>query len=176
MRRLSARSVPSQQRAGQRRASHRRTPVPRRTWVTRPRPGVDRFASAWLIQRFIDTAAQFAFAATPDGVANAVPFDMYDAGFSHEGDRCTFEVLQTRFGVDDVIVRRMGEIVHDVDLKDDRDHSPQAPTIAMLVEGLRTAWADDADLLRHGIALFEALYHGLRPIDGPPRRTRKAPR
>ena len=134
---------------------------------------MDRFASAWLIQRFIDPAAQFAFAATPDGVANAVPFDMYDAGFSHEGDRCTFEVLQTRFGVDDVIVRRIGEIVHDVDLKDDRFHSPQAPTIAMLVEGLRTAWADDAELLHHGVALFDALYHGLYPAKGSAGRISK---
>ena len=81
-----------------------------------PRPGVDRFASAWLIRRFIDSQARFAFETDPAPMPDAVPFDMYDAGFRHEGARCTFEVLALRFGVHDLTVRRIGEIVHDVDL------------------------------------------------------------
>ena len=99
-----------------------------RTWVTRPRPGVDRFASAWLIRRFIDPRAAFVFATAPERYPDAVPFDMYQAGgFKHEGDLCTFEVLQDRFGVRDLAVKRIGEIVHDVDLKEDRYKSPHAP-------------------------------------------------
>ncbi len=82
--------------------------------MTRPRPGVDRFSSAWLIRRFIDRDARFVFAASPDRYPDAVPFDMYHAGgFKHEGDMCTFEVLQERFGIRDIAVRRIGEIVHE---------------------------------------------------------------
>ncbi len=143
-----------------------------RTWVTRPRPGVDRFASAWLIRRFIDRDAKFAFAASPDRYPDAVAFDMYHAGgFKHEGDLCTFEVLQERFVIRDIAVRRIAEIVHDVDLKEDRYKSPHAATIANLVEGLRASIADDARLLEQGIGMFEALYLSFGAIK--PHRARR---
>ena len=130
-----------------------------RLWVTRPRPGVDRFASAWLIRRFIDRGAAFAFAESPDRYPDAVPFDMYQAaGFRHEGDLCTFEVLEARFGIRDLAAKRIGEIVHDVDLKEDRYKSPHAPTLAGLVDGLRASIPEDAKLLEEGIVMFEALY------------------
>ena len=133
-----------------------------RAWVTRPRPGVDRFASAWLIRRFVDRGATFAFAESPDRFPDAVPFDMYQAGgFRHEGDLCTFEVLVDRFGIRDAAVKRIGEIVHDIDLKEDRYKSPHAPTVAKLVEGLRASIPDDAKLLEQGIVMFEALYQSL---------------
>jgi hypothetical protein len=130
-----------------------------RRWVTRPRPGIDRFSSAWLIRRFIDPKAVFLFASSPDSRPDAVPFDMYQAGgFKHEGDRCTCEVLTLRFGIADAAVRKIAEIVHDLDLKDDRFNAPQAATIDMLVEGLRASIADDATLLEKGMVMFEALY------------------
>jgi hypothetical protein len=130
-----------------------------RVWVTRPRPGVDRFSSAWLIRRFIDRDARFVFATSPEKYPDAVPFDMYQSGgFRHEGEMCTFEVLQDRFGIRDVAVRRIGEIVHDVDLKEERYKSPHASTVAHLVEGLRASTRDDARLLEQGISMFEALY------------------
>ena len=125
---------------------------------------MDRFSSAWLIRRFVDPGARFVFAAAPDKVPEAVPFDMYQSGgFRHEGDRCTFEVLQERFGIGDPSVRRIGEIVHDLDLKDDRFRSPHAPTIGNLVEGLRASIPEDALLLEQGMALFEALYRSFQP-------------
>jgi hypothetical protein len=130
-----------------------------RRWVTRPRPGVDRFSSAWLIRKFIDPSAQFAFATSPDKVRDAIPFDMYQSEcFRHEGDRCTFEVLERRFNIEDTGVRRIAEIVHDLDLKDDRFRPPDAPTIGKLVDGLRASIPDDGHLLEQGMALFEALY------------------
>jgi hypothetical protein len=133
-----------------------------RVWVTRPRPGVDRFASAWFIRRFVDREAQFTFAAAPDRYPDAVPFDMYQAGgFKHDGDLCTFEVLQDRFGIRDVAVRRIAEIVHDIDLKENRYKSPHAPTVANLVEGLRASIPDDVKLLDQGVVMFEALYQSL---------------
>src|SRR5207237_5497746 len=80
------------------------TPDPqyaRRVWVTRPRPGIDRVASAWLIRRFIDPQARFAFAQDSKAAAkDALPFDMFGVEFSHHGDRCTFETLQGRFSID----------------------------------------------------------------------------
>ena len=130
-----------------------------RTWATRPRPGVDRMASAWLITRFIDPKARFVFAASPDRVPRgALPFDMFGVEFSHHGDRCTFETLCAMFGVDDSSVERIGTIVHDLDLKDDRFGAPEAATLAALIDGLQQSIADDAALLTQGMSLFESLY------------------
>jgi len=147
-----------------------------RTWLTRPRPGVDRFASAWLIRRFIDTGARFAFGNDPAAAPETVPFDMYDVGFRHEATRCTFEVLAQRFGIHDLNVRRIGEIVHDVDLKDDRFRARHAPTVALLVDGLRASIADDGELLQGGMTLFEALYQALQPSKRATRRLGKKAR
>lgn len=138
----------------------------RRRWVTRPRPGVDRFACAWLIRRFIDPNARFAFAIDTTSLGGAVPFDMFDVGFRHEGDRCTFEVLAWRFGLGDPAVRRLAEIVHDIDLKDDRYRTSQAPTVSLLVDGLRSSFTDDHELLQQGMHLFEALYRALSTPQG----------
>src|SRR5262245_8002016 len=88
-----------------------------RTWVTRPRPGVDRMSSAWLIRRFIDPKARFAFATAPPTSGRAIPFDMYGVEFSHTRHGCTYETLVARFGLSAVAVDRIGHIVHDLDLK-----------------------------------------------------------
>jgi hypothetical protein len=93
---------------------------------------------------------------------------MYQGGgFRHEGDLCTFEVLEDRFGIRDVNVRRIAEIVHDVDLKEDRYKSPHAATVAGLVEGLRASIPGDAKLLEHGMVMFEALYQSLQTAKRP---------
>jgi hypothetical protein len=93
---------------------------------------------------------------------------MYQAGgFKHEGDQCTFEVLQKRFAINDPAARRMGEVVHDLDLKDDRFKSLHTPTMGLLVEGLRASIADDAKLLEQGIRLFDAFHQSLQPAKGP---------
>jgi hypothetical protein len=139
-----------------------------RIWITRPRPGVDRFSSAWLIRRCIDPDARFAFGASPEAHPEAVPFDMYQpAGFKHEGNRCTFEVLCRRFGIADPAIRRIGEIVHDLDLKDDKFKDTHTQTIGLLIDGLQASIADDTSLLEQGMGLFEALY---RSLHGPKRR------
>src|SRR5215470_3912529 len=92
-----------------------------RIWVTRPRPGVDRCASAWLIRNFIDRKARFAFAPEGRVPLGAVPFDMFhEEGFGHRGDDCTFETLEKQFQVRDSKVGHIGQIIHDADLLDDR--------------------------------------------------------
>jgi hypothetical protein len=130
-----------------------------RVWVTRPRPGVDRMSSAWLIRRFIDTGARFEFAPDVSSLAeNAVAFDMFGAEFSHHGDGCTFETLRDVFRVRDDAVDRLAAIVHDLDLKDGRFRSPEANTVGTLIDGMQLATADDAALLEQGIALFDSLH------------------
>jgi hypothetical protein len=141
-----------------------------RMWVTRPRPGVDRMASAWLIRRFIDPDAEFAFAtdrrAVPD---DAIPFDMSEVELSHQNGRCTFETLSDRFGIRDCAVGRIAAIVHDLDLRDDRFGAPETSTIGAVVHGLQLAHTADEVLLEHGMALFEALYRSPRRATTPVR-------
>jgi len=84
-----------------------------KTWLTRPRPEIDRVGSAWLISTFIDRKPKFVFASSADAFPNAIPFDMLDAEFSHHGNCCTFETLTTRFAINDPAVARIAEIVHD---------------------------------------------------------------
>lgn len=129
-----------------------------RTWVTRPRPGVDRMATAWLVRRFVDPAATFVFAEHPEDRPAALPFDMYGVDFGHHEGRCTFETLALRLGLDDPAVAWLGRLVHDVDLKDARYAVPEGATVARLIEGLQRSTADDGELLARGIELFEALY------------------
>lgn len=130
-----------------------------RVWVTRPRPGVDRMASAWLITRFVDRQARFGFAADRESVPqDAVPFDMFGVEFSHQGEGCTFETLCRVFAIQEQAVARVAAIVHDLDLKDGRFSAPEAPTVGTVIEGMQLSVSDDDDLLAQGMALFESLY------------------
>jgi hypothetical protein len=130
-----------------------------RVWITRPRPGVDRMASAWLIRRFIDRQANFGFASDRASVPNhGVAFDMFGVEFSHRGDGCTFETLCSVFGIEGPALSRIAAIVHDLDLKDGRFAPPECGTVAAMIEGLRLAYQDDEALLEHGMTLFDALY------------------
>jgi hypothetical protein len=133
----------------------------KRVWVTRPRPGIDRMSSAWLIRRFIDPKARFAFSDTPPSAGAGIPFDMYGVEFSHTDRGCTFETIVARFGLASPAIDRIAHIVHDLDLKDARYEPPEAPAFAALVDGLRQMHADDGELLEHGMAMFEAVYRAL---------------
>jgi len=147
------------------------TAFQKRRWVTRPRPGVDRMASAWLIRRFIDPKATFGFVEQPaDG---DVPFDMYTGEFSHHGTSCTFEMLVRRFNIVDPAVARIGEIVHDLDMKEQRYQPPEAPAVARIVDGLRELHPDDDTLLQHGMAMFEALARSFSATESATGRTMK---
>lgn len=130
-------------------------------WVTRAGVHVDRIASAWLVRRFIDAEAGFRF--VPGKAAKPGPgevrFDMAEAEFTHEGDRCTFEVLLARAGLaGDRALAAIGEIVHDIDLKDGKFGRPEADGIRTLIAGLCAATADDKERLARGGAVFEDLY------------------
>jgi hypothetical protein len=135
-----------------------------RRWVTRRRPGVDRMASAWLIRRFIDPNATFAFTDRAGGAD--VPFDMYTGEFSHQGDSCTFEVLASRFRLKNPAIAKVGQIVHDLDMKDTKYDAPEAAAVGRMVEGLRALHGDDATLLEQGIAMFDALARSFESEEG----------
>lgn len=142
----------------------------KRLWVTRPRPGVDRVSSAWLIRRFIDPAAKFDFVTdAKNAAADSVPFDMYGVGFGHEGDRCTFETLVRRFRIRDKAVQRLGEVVHDLDLKDGKFGAAEAATLGAAIDGLQMSCTDDHQLLEQGIILFEAMYRSFTQASRSPR-------
>jgi hypothetical protein len=131
----------------------------RRTWVTRPRPGIDRMASAWLIKRFIAPDARFSFTSPQMVQRNGhVPFDMPDVEFGHQGPHCTFETLMQRFGIVDAAVTSIAHVVHDLDLKESRFAMPEGAAVNRIVQGLREVYADDHELLERGIGMIEALY------------------
>ncbi len=131
-----------------------------RTWVTRTGVHIDRMSSAWLIKRFIDTDARFKFVQgkqyTPE--PGEVRFDMFDAEFTHEGDACTFEVLARRMRLDDPAITAIGEVVHDVDLKETTFDRPETAGIAVAVAGIAMANHDDEERLARAAALLDDLY------------------
>jgi hypothetical protein len=131
-----------------------------RTWVTRKGIHVDRIASAWLIRRFIDPNARFKFVPAKgyQPQPGEMRFDMYEAEFTHEGDRCTFEVLIERVGLSDPGLDPIAEIVHDIDLKDAKFVREETPGIDRIIAGIAMANKDDEARLARGSAVFEDLY------------------
>jgi len=130
-----------------------------RRWVTRPRPGIDRSASAWLIRRFIDKKARFIFAAESDVPHDAVPFDMFQGGFGHRGEDCTFETLCNEFRVRDGKVTAIGEMVHDTDLNDGKFGRKEAFGIDEVLKGWARKGMRDQKLLDRGMDMIDGLYH-----------------
>ena len=133
-----------------------------KVWVTRPRPGVDRCASAWLIRHFIDSKARFAFAPEEKVPDASVPFDMFhERGFGHRGDDCTFETLTKEFRIRDRRVKIISEIIHDADLADQKFGRKEGYGIDEVLKGWARQGISDQDLLDRGTQLIEGLYHSL---------------
>ena len=133
-----------------------------KTWLTRPRPEIDRVGSAWLIARFIDGKAKFVFASRADAMAAAIPFDMVDAEFSHHRDCCTFETLTKRFAIKDKAVRRIGEMIHDADLDDGKFQRAECIGIDRVLKGWGRTTMSDEEILGRGLSCFEGLYEFLQ--------------
>lgn len=146
-----------------------------RQWLTRPRPEIDRVASAWLIQHQIDPKARFAFSNDPEAWPEAIRFDVFDhsqsgvssAGvprtvFTHEGNDCTFEVLLHAFGLNDRILDVLAEIVHDADLEDSKFGRNEGIALQQVLVGWNAMGLSDAEILRRGFELFDALYASLK--------------
>lgn len=146
-----------------------RTGYQGRTWMTRPRPEIDRVASAWLIRNFIDPQASFVFAVEKQAHPEAIAFDMYEGEFTHEGDHCTFEVLVRRFRLKDKGLQWIAAMVHDNDLEDDKFQRPEGAALQRVFQGWgRLNWADE-EIVRQGALLLDGLYESLKPIARRPK-------
>jgi hypothetical protein len=145
-------------------SSNTRASTRGRTWVTRKGVFVDRMASAWLIRRFIDPEARFKFVPGKGYLPRRgeTRFDMYDAEYTHQGDRCTFEVLLGEFRLGEPALEALSEVVHDIDLKDSRYRRPETAGIERLLAGVALTHREDAARLAAGAAVFDALYEGFR--------------
>jgi hypothetical protein len=136
-------------------------PLKDRVWVTRQGVQVDRIASAWLIRRFVDPGARFKFVPgtgyrpQPDELR----FDMFEGEFTHLGDRCTFEVLIGHAGLADPALGAIAEIIHDIDLKDDKYGREEAPGVRSLIAGIAASSSNDEERIARGTVLLDDLYH-----------------
>jgi hypothetical protein len=151
-----AESVESNKRGPERKERLRTGDYQGKTWITRPRPEIDRVGSAWLIRNYIDPKAKFVFAKTTVRHREALPYDMIDSEFGRHSDRCTFETLSERFCIRERAVLRLAEVIHDADLEDDKFHRVEGFGINQLLKG----WA------KQGISDQEILVRGFQCLDG----------
>ncbi len=132
-----------------------------RLWLTRPRPGIDRTASAWLIKRFIDPKAVFIFDSDRTAHPDAIPFDMYQGGFGHEGENCTFETLVSRFDIRDKKVSVIAKAIHDADLEDDKYGRNEGIVVNRILKGWAIQGVSDEELMRRGMDAIDGFYRSL---------------
>jgi rhodanese-related sulfurtransferase len=135
-------------------------------WVTRERPKIDRIACPWLIARFIDPAAQFLYVPAPQVLAaacerDAIPYDIPDVHFSHEGERCSFDAFLAHYRLRDPALAQLALIVRGADTAR-FELAPQAAGLAAISLGLSRNFADDHEMLVHGMVIYDALYRWCR--------------
>ena len=140
-------------------------------WVTRQNLHIDRLASAWLIKQFIDQRPRFNFVAEGETIEGAIPFDMFGAEFTHQGEDCTFETILKRFGLsENKGLLEIAEIVHDIDLKDDKFHRLEAVGLNAIIDGLSNVLRDDRKLLQQTSVVFDGLHAMFSNDDSRPKR------
>jgi hypothetical protein len=133
-----------------------------RVWMTRPRPGIDRVSSAWMIRRFIDPKARFVFGDDPNVHPDAIPFDMFcPHGFGHRGEDCTFETLCKQFAIRDRKVKRIAQIIHDADLGDEKFGRTEGQGLDRVLTGWAKQDVPDDELLKRGMEVIEGLYEAV---------------
>ena len=134
----------------------------KRLWLTRPRPGIDRTASGWLIRKFIDPKAVFIFDSDASAHPDAIPYDMYESvGFGHEGDNCTFETLCHLFGIRDRKVGLIAKAIHDADIEEDKYGRNEGIVINQILKGWASEGIDNEELMRRGMDVIEGLYRSI---------------
>ena len=139
-------------------------------WVTRERPKIDRIACPWLIRRFIDPSAQFLYVPADQvlnaaGRERAIPYDVPDVRFTHRGDECSFDAFIADFGLADDALAELAKIVRAADTGR-LEQSREAPGLVALSLGLSAMYADDLEMLEHGMRMYDALYAWIRSARG----------
>jgi hypothetical protein len=131
-------------------------------WVTRERPKIDRIACPWLIARFIDPAAEFLYVPAANVLSaakdhEAIPYDIPDVAFSHDGDLCSFDAFLKTYSLTDPALARLALIVRGADTAHP-ELAPQSAGLLAISLGLSRNFADDHEMLRHGMVMYDALY------------------
>jgi len=128
-------------------------------WATRRHVHIDRTACAWLIRRFVDADARFVFVDDPDEVpAGATPFDMRGVELGHRDGGCSFETILARYDLNDPALERIGQVVHEADIGDERYDAPEAAGMDALLRGLALSARDDQHMIDQTAPLYDALY------------------
>lgn len=128
-------------------------------WATRKGCHVDRTACVWLIRRFVDPEATFAFFEDPAEVPEGAElFDVAGARLSHHGEDCSFETFLKEYELKDPVLAEVAEIVHDADLMDEKYGRPESEGLDIIVRGMQMVLPDDVILTRHTDSLYEGLY------------------
>jgi len=131
-------------------------------WITRERPKIDRIACPWLVARFIDPEAEFLYVLPGDVLRvardqNAIPYDVPGVELSHVGDLCSFDAFLKKYGIEDPALSTLAPIVRGADTSR-LDLTPQSAGLYAISLGLSATFADDHEMLKHGMVLNEALY------------------
>jgi hypothetical protein len=131
-------------------------------WITRERPKIDRIACPWLIERFIDKEAGFLYVPATEVFkiaeeTSAIPYDIPGAELSHVGELCSFDAFLLKYGLTDPALRQLAVIVRGADTSK-LDLTPQSAGLYAVSLGLSQNYADDHDMLKHGMVLYDALY------------------
>ncbi len=139
-------------------------------WITRERPKIDRIACPWLITRFIDPQAKFLYVPSSEVLRiareeNATPYDVPGVELSHEGELCSFDVFLKEYQLGDPALQRLAKIVRGADTSR-LDLTPQSAGLYAISLGLSHTFADDHEMLRHGLILYDALYAWCKDCQG----------
>ena len=142
-------------------------------WVTRERPKIDRIACPWLIARFIDASPEFLYVPAGDVLrvaaeTGATPYDVPGVEMTHVGERCSFDAFLRKHGLDgDPALQQMAAIVRGADTSR-LDLTPQSAGLHAISLGLAQCFADDHEMLRHGLVMYDALYAWCRSCQPQP--------
>jgi hypothetical protein len=139
-------------------------------WITRERPKIDRIACPWLIARFIDQEPEFLYVPSDKVLevaerTGATPYDIPGVEFSHVGEKCSFDAFLERYNLRDPALDRLALIVRGADTSR-LDMTPQSAGLFAISLGLSAVFADDHEMLRHGMVMYEALYAWCRSLQG----------
>lgn len=131
-------------------------------WITRERPKIDRIACPWLVARFIDKDPQFLYVPAADvkrlaREQDAIPYDIPDVELSHDGDLCSFDAFLKKYRLDNPALQMLATIVRGADTSR-LDLTPQSAGLYAVSLGLSATFADDHDMLQHGMVIYDALY------------------
>jgi len=131
-------------------------------WITRERPKIDRIACPWLVARFIDKSPEFLYVKAGDVLraaqeTGATPYDVPGVELSHVGELCSFDAFLAKYSLDDPALAQLAVIVRGADTSR-LDLAPQSAGLYALSLGLSQVYADDHEMLRHGLVMYDAMY------------------